>query len=125
LWSFVGFSLGVWKKIRYFSKWFIVPFNFIHKNVQWPIFILKQLFHFFPTITIFLLKLMEKKRNLTISKTLHKKKHFEGYKTNGMQGKRQIINSSFLSSLWHKIVKYLEWKIKNKKILSSCKICTT
>jgi hypothetical protein len=33
-----------------------------------------------------------------------------------MQGKRRIINSSFLSSLWHKIVNYLEWKIIKKDV---------
>jgi len=32
-----------------------------------------------------------------------------------MQGKRQIINSSFLSLLWNKIFNYLKWKIKIKR----------
>ncbi len=51
----------------------------------------RQLFHFFITITI-------KRKKPNNIKDIGSKKHLQGYKTNSMQTKRQIINSSFFSS---------------------------
>jgi len=68
LWNFTNLYLKVWNILKYFFKWFIIHFNFIHENIQWRIFIPGWLFNCFLVIKIILPK--------SVKKNIYKDKNF-------------------------------------------------